>query len=351
MIDLGPPFGDDPPPSPRVEGGSARVAFYGRRASDAGTRVRELTVARLDEGALGKVEATVVQQADESTAFDVAWNDAGAGLVAWDEDAPPGTDAGSASAEGGASGGEGGRGFVKVQALGSPSLRVASPESSDAESPRLLARPGGGFWLAWLARKVEDESYAVEGPGERRAFRWVEVVPLTATGEAAGPVRRVSSDKGRAMAFDLGRSGDDLVVLVQDENAPSEGGGARLLRHVVGAKIESADVVDAGLGSTIAELVPTPAGDVAHGGTRWLAFTDAAERAHVAPVDPVLLPLGRATAEPAFDGARVVASVPPDRVYAFVLASTEPGAKGGARPELRTFTCRSQEGARSGAPK
>jgi hypothetical protein len=350
VIDLGAPFGDDPPPSPRLSGTTAHVAFYGRRSSDAGARVRELTIARLEDDALGKVEATIVQQADESTAFDVAWNDAGAGLVAWDEDAPPNADAGSSDPEI-----TGGRGFVKVQAIGSPSRRVASPETSDAESPRLLARPDGGFWLAWLARRVEEERWAVEGPGERRAYRWVEAVALTATGELAGPVRRASSEKGRAAGFELGSRGDDLVVLVQDENAPSEGGGARIVRHVLGAKVDSSDVVDAGVGSAVAELVAAPGAEVADGGARWLAFTDPAERARLAPFGRGLLPLGPATGEPALDGARVVAAAPADRLYALVLGASDPSApsaKEGARPELRRFTCAALPGTpRAGAPK
>src|SRR5262249_44037326 len=146
MFDVGVALGDDPPPAPRFVGTTAYVAYFTRRPNDAGGRVRELDIARLEEGGIGRVEATIIQQADESTASDVAWNDAGVGLVAWDEDAPFAADAG---ARGGAS--PDGRGFVKVQVLGSSSRRVASPETADAESPRLISRPGGGFWLAWLA--------------------------------------------------------------------------------------------------------------------------------------------------------------------------------------------------------
>lgn len=352
-IDIGVPFGDDPPPSPRVHGTSVYVAYFGRHATDAGPRVRQLDVARLDEGGLGKIEAAVVQQADESTAFDVAWSDSGAGLVAWDEDAPHASDAGSA-----ASASSEVRGFVKVQAIGSGARRVASPETSDAESPRLLARPGGGFWLGWLARRAEEEPYAVEGPGEKRAFRWVEVVPLTATGEAAGPVRRVSSEKGRAASFELARAGEDLVVMVQDEASPSEGGGARIVRHVVGraggepTKIDTTDLVDGGVGATVAELVPV-AGSSGDGGVRWLAWTDPAEHIHLAPLaEGSLLASARSTSEPAFDGARVLAAAPPDSVYALVFAAptTEPGARReGLRPEVRRFTC--EKGSRALPPR
>ncbi len=332
VIDVGAALGDDPPPSPRVFRDSVYVAYYARRSSDAGARLRELDVARVDDGKV-KVDATIVQQADESTAFDVAWNEAGTGLVAWDEDAPLAGDAGIPTGSGSFEG----RGFVKVQAIGATTRRVASPESTDAETPRLVARPGGGFWLGWLARRVEDdERHSVEGPGEKRAFRWVEVVPLTATGDAAGPIRRITSEKGRAASFELARSGDDLVVLVQDEAAPSEGSGARIVRHVVRDKIESGDVLDGGVGTALAELVPAPGS-----GVRWLAWTDPAERAHMTPLGAGLTTLARTTAEPALDGARVVASAPPDRLYA--LVSGAPG-EASARVELRKFACSAGEG-------
>jgi hypothetical protein len=204
----------------------------------------------------------------------------------------------------------------------------------------LIARAGGGFWLAWLARRVEEEAPAIEGPGEKRAFRWVEVVPLDPRGEPTGPVRRVSSEKGRAVAFELGRSGAELIVMVQDEAALSEGGGARLVRHRVGDHAESSEVVDGGLGHAIAELVPVSA----HEGARWLAWTDTSERAHMTPLGVGLVAAGKSTSEPSLDGARVLAAAPPDAVYALVGASAngekEPPGASAPRPELRRFLCK-----------
>jgi hypothetical protein len=333
VVDIGPPLGDDPPPSPRWNGNTAFVSFVARHMTDAGARVRELRIVRLEESALGKIEATIVQQADESTAFDVAWSETGAGLAAWDEDAPPNPDAGRPLTETYA---PEGRGFVKVQAIGSETRRVASPETSDAESPRLLPRPGGGFWLAWLARRAEDAGYAIESPGEKRAFRWVEVVPLGPAGEPAGPVKRVSPEKGRAIAFELARSGSDLVVMVQDEAAPAEGAGAHVVRYLVaGDKVDGTDVVDGGVGTAVAEVVPvsSPADAV-----RWLAWTDTLEHAHLTPLGSDLVAAGRPTSEPALDGARVLAAVPPDALYALVGVSPADPAVA-PRPEVRRFVC------------
>jgi hypothetical protein len=315
VVDVGDAFGDDPPPSPRVSGGVVRVALVEREKSDAG-RMRVLRVVRLGDG-VGPTEATIVQQPDESTAYDVAWSGA-AGLAAWDEDAPANVDAGKVGAD---------RGFVKVQRIGDGSRpRVASPETTDAESPRLLARPGG-FWLAWLARRPEEELYGVEGPGEPRAFRWVEVIPLDARGEAAGPVRRVSPERGRAVAFELATIGSDLVVVVQDEAAHREGAGARLVRYVLKDRLDFGDLVDGGVGHAIVDVVESG------GKPRWLAWSDVAEHTHVAPLGDGLV-AGQGTIEPALDHARVVAATPPDVVYAVVTPAA------GAAPELRRVTCR-----------
>lgn len=340
VVDVGPAFGDDPPPSPRWNGSSPYVAFLVRPPTDGGARLRALRIARIEESALGRVEATIVQQADESTAFDVAWSEGGVGLTAWDEDAPSNADASVPTAPE--------RGLVKVERLPVPgsagegaARRVASPETSDAEQPRLIARPSG-FWLAWLARRPEGEAYSVEGPGEPRAFRWVEVVALDVKGDPVGPVRRVSSEKGRASAFDLARDGADLVVMVQDEAAPSEGAGARIVRHRVGEKLESADVVDAGVGHALADLVPSGTQTDA---ARWLAWTDTSEHTHMTPLGPGLVAVGRTSTEPSLDGARVLAAAPSDGIYALVGAGeTSPsGDRQNAarpRPELRRFVCK-----------
>lgn len=341
MIELGPALGDDPPPTPRLRGTTPIVTGFARRAAadagagDAGLGImgatRRLEVARLEGSGL-VVETTIAQQADESLAYDLAWPEgaaAGAGIVAWDEDAPPEVAAAL-----------GDRGIVKVQLLGAGTkARVASPEKSDAEAPRLLARPGG-YWLAWLARRAEATEDAgphgnAEGPGERRAYRWVELVALDARGEATSPVRRISPEKGRVASFDLVRGATDaqVVVLVQDEAASAEGAGERMVRYVTdGDKVDSADLLDGGIGHSLADLLP------ASGPNRWLAFVDPQEHAHLVPLGPTLRVAGANTTEPALDGARVLGTAPPDVVYAVGSAGTTEVT--GGRVELRRLVCR-----------
>lgn len=332
-VDIGTPIGDDPPPSPRWNGTTPWVAFIASHSADAGAKQRELRIAQLGDSGLAGKAFTILTQADESTAFDVAWTDGGAGLFTWDEDGPPivvKEDGGAPAKKKDSVDPTPARGIVKVQALtDGATARIASPDTSDADSPKLIARANGGFWLAWLARKPDEEASGVEGPGEPRQFRWVEVIPLTATGEPAGPVRRASSEKGRAVAFELARSGDDLVVVIQDEIAASEGGGARIVGRRLKAgsdKPEPFDVVKDGVGHALSDVVPSANGDAAH----WIAWSDTSEHDHLTPLGASFAP-GHATTEPALEGTRVLASAA-DAVFA--LAGVEK-----AQPELLRYLC------------
>lgn len=339
-IEVAPSVGDDPPPTPRLAKGAPVVTFLSRKTGDAGPdSSRILQFARIEGDAVGKVQASIAQQADESLAYDVAWPAEGEAppLATWDEDAPPSTDTTKVPVVGLPD-----RGVVKVRvAVDGTKSRVASPETSDAESPRLLARKGG-FWLAWLARKPEpreDGGIRAEAPGEHRVFRWVEIVALDAKGEAVSPVRRVSPERGRVVAFELARNtGEEIVVLVQDEAARAEGGGERLVRYAVEGekadKIEGSDLVDAGVGQALAELVHAPLASTPP--YRWLAFADVHERMHLVPLAASVRSAGTATAEPALDGARVLASGSGDVVFAAGGAASEAGG----RIELRRLVCR-----------
>lgn len=331
FIEIGPALGDDPPPVPYAAGDVVFAASFARKSSEPSPKApagmlgtRELRLVRLDAASAGKVEGSVVQQADESQAFDVAWTEPAAmPLVAWDEDAPLAP--GRMLAD---------RGIIKVQALtaGAKPI-VASPETSDAEAPRLFPRKGG-YWLAWLAGKPEVEDAGVpskattaEGPGERRAFRWLELVTLDAKGEATSKVRRVSSEKGHAAAFELAKgAGDELVIVLQDETAATEGAGARVLRYVVTAdRVEPAErteLVDGGVGAAPVELIPWA-------NPRWLAWTDVSDHTRVLALSPGVVAMAPPTLEPALDPTRALAFSPPSTLFGL---SQEKG-------QIVRFTC------------
>lgn len=408
FINVGPAFGDDPPPVPYASSGPSGgapggyIVYYTHKGNEATTsRVledavgtsRELRLARLNlrankalPGARAapnlETIADISQQADESLAFDIAWPpppppnasasalasaaaaaDAAAptAIVAWDEDAPrlPGQLFAS-------------RGVVKVQlALAGRAAKIVSPDSSDAEQPRLLSRKGG-YFLAWLAKRPEVHDAGaptvssapsasapsvsvIEGPGESRVYRWVELVLLDNGGEPISKVHRVSSDKGRALTFDLARrSGDggdsepQIVVLVQDEAASTEGGGARVVRYVLGGergeRVESGDIVDGGVGASPAQFLASVASAEPgkQGALSWLSWTDMGERARIVPLGSALTPAGPVTLEPSLDGARPLVSIAPDVLVAVVDKTASAGDKVEARSgryELARFVC------------
>jgi hypothetical protein len=356
VVDVGPALGDAPPPLPRVVAGALVVAFYARSSASGPEPKRELRLARVDEKALATPAIGVVeQQADESFAFDVAWPETKDGeapsppVVVWDEDAP--RRPGAVTAD---------RGVVKVQ-LASPSAsgggasRVASREGSDAEEPRVIARPGGGVLVAWLSRRSEtsDAGDPGEGPGERRAFRWVEAALLDSKGDPRGAARSVTSERGRAASFELVRSASEVAALVVDEAAHAEGAGARLLRVTIAAdRVETTELLDGGVAHGAADLLPSPLGAAAlvasasalsgEPGARWLAWNDTAERTVIAPLSRALVLAAPASVESSLAGARLLAAIPGG-----VLAATSAGgdrAEGARRPgaplELRRFVCR-----------
>src|SRR5205807_585503 len=161
--------------------------------------------------------AAMAQSADESLASDALAVPSGA-IVAWDEDAPAGD-----------------RGIIKVAVVTLDSAkaqwpgRVASPEASDAESPRLAPRAGAG---------------------------------------------------GAVGAYDLEtRATGELDVFARDDAQPSEGAGGTIARVTV-----RGDTVDPSL-----VLVPDGVGrgafDVVSGsGQTWLAYADANDRTRLLPL-------------------------------------------------------------------
>lgn len=300
--ETGPIRGEDPPPSPRAAGAAVLPVFY-TNPREAGTS-RDLSIG--DRG-------SVTQQADESTAFDVAFPTEGPPVVAWDEDAPipPGQFVPD-------------RGRIRVQLAGeTEKARVASPFASDADAPHLAPKKGGGLWLAWIAKKIEnpDAGDAPEGPGERRAYRWIELVALDAKGNVVGPPKRITPEKGRVVAFDLLNLGPDVVAVAQDEAALTDGAGGRIVRYTIdeNGAAKAQDLLEGGVGHAVADIVPP-----------WIAWSDLTEHTHLLPIAG-----GVGTREPLLDAARVVAA-DGDRLFAVTAVANGPG-KGLV---LRGFVCR-----------
>ena len=301
LDDAGELAADAPPPDVVLLGGKAIAATY-PPSKDA----RELAIDAW----------RIPQQKDDSFAFDVAVRESGDGLVAWDEDAPAGS--------------SGARGIVKVAPLPfdpkAPPI-VASPESSDADSPRVALRPGG-YWVVWIAKKPEPEKDAapeLEGPGERPHLAWLEIAALDAKGSPAGAPLRVTKAGSRIESFDLAAQGDSLDVLVKDDEQPADGAGSRLVLVTVrGAESQVRVVLESGAGRGVPDLL----------GAR-IAFADLHDHVRLRP----LAAGGRVSVEPALDGARPLAALG-DQILA--------GFSGDPARALRILRCPDPPEVRSG---
>ncbi len=318
LFPLGEARGDEPPPKPVRSLRGPLAAFY--RSS----RPRRLVLAPVeqpkDAGPRAFLDLEV--QADESYAFDVAV--AGdVALVAWDEDAPSRD-----------------TGLVKVATVdigaapeqpdgSARGLRVVSDPASDAESPRVVAREGGGFFVAWLARRTVDvkdagHAAALEAPGERRAFTWVELAVVDSRGNAIMSARRVTPATGHAAEIELSSADGGVMVHVQDEEARADGAGMRIYKVFVaatGAAGAPVDVVPDGVGRAAMALLGTAA-------RPWIAYTDTVEHAFLAGPSG-----GPRAAVPAFDPGRPLVD---EKGVIFGLHFS---ATGQAAPRIRRYRC------------
>ena len=152
---------------------------------------------------------------------------------------------------------------------------MSSPKT-DADSPRLIARPGG-YWLGYLARadeaakKKKDPSNAGEKSGRKgedegddesgEAIQngWVEVMPLDENGAPTAAARAVTPKTGHALAFDLELGEDGAALLAwRDDDTPTGSTGGRLSSALVrlGGAIEVHVLADESFGAGVPDLLP-----------------------------------------------------------------------------------------------
>ena len=230
------------PPVVTGAGASVLVAML---EPNAGGRAVKLAKVTGDDVAWGPEFS---ERKDESMALDLAASGARA-AVAWDDLA----ENGKVSAVFLAS--------FDVATLGSVTApRITSSTKVDADSPRVVARPGG-FWLGWLARgdaepakkskgkdkekeKEKEKAKAKEKPaedpnseeadtdtpaGEEIKHGWVEVVPLDESGAPTSQPRAVTPKDGNVQAFDMKiGAGGAALVAYRDDDTPTGSSGGRL---------------------------------------------------------------------------------------------------------------------------
>jgi hypothetical protein len=317
-VDLGPAYGDDPVPRPYAHDADVVVARY-VRGREAGA-TRELELHRLG-GKTAQRLLSIPQPLDESFAFDVALAEGGA-LLAWDEDGPKGN------------------GKIMVAPLEASLDKLAappapaSPDTSDAEAPRLAARPGG-YWLVWVARRPEPmadasaDAHALEGPGELRSFEWLEAVALDAKGKPSGEVRKLTPTSGHVTLFDLAVSGVDLDVVYRDDAEFAEGAGGRIVKVRVkdGGAEAPVELVKSGAGRGAPDLVAS--------GSAWVSYADASERPMLVPLGKTREAVGSPSEEPPLMGGRLL--VGSRRENGGLLAGVKPDR---GQIVLRKLACR-----------
>jgi len=311
FVDLGPPIGDAPPPRAIAVGADVYAAFFVRPPPPVpGGKpkpTRDLALYRIADGK-ATLTTTIAEQRDESLAYDLALTDKG-GVVAWDEDAI---------------GNE--RGNIKIALVSADtktvvSTRIASPDASDTELPRVVARKGG-FWLAWVASRLEapdaglEPGQEIERPGEKRRYKWLELVALDAAGAQVGAVKRLTPNNGHVSMFDLAAraGGDALDVIARDDEQAVDGAGGRIVRiSIAGDKVDPPiAIVSESVGRGAPDLL-----DVA--GAAWLAFSDTHDRVRLVPLDATRTPAAPMSGEDALDKARVL-----------LVAGVKPAADGGS---------------------
>ncbi len=156
------------------------------------------------------------------------------------------------------------------------SARPVSSPKTDADSPRLIARPGG-YWLGYLARaneapkKKKDPSNAGEKSGRKgedegddesgEAIQngWVEVMPLDENGAPVAAARAVTPKSGHALAFDLELGEDGSALLAwRDDDTPTGSTGGRLSSALVrlGGSIEVHVLAEESFGAGVPDLLP-----------------------------------------------------------------------------------------------
>jgi hypothetical protein len=302
---------DAPPPLPVGVGDALYAVGFARGGADASTG-RALTLVKL--AADGKVApvASFPQHADDSFGVDATASlDASRVAIAW-EDAN-----GIALAVAPVPGGS----------IVGP--RVVSPDGAEVDQPRVTPH-AAGWWATWIEHRAEDDASGprVEGPAEDRAYAWVDLVALDASGAPTGNLRRVTSLTGHVTSYDLAlRPTGELDLFARDDTEAREASGGRVLHVVVSGEHvgDAVALVDSGLGRGAIDVLVAPTGEA------WLTWFDHDDQARLAPLDASRALAAPPSLEPSLDGARLVASLGSGRFLA--------GFAGGDGSRVRSVTC------------
>jgi hypothetical protein len=350
LVRLGRSRGDLDPPVVTGAGSAVLAALLEPNASGRAIKIAKVVGGEVTWG------AELAEGRDDSLALDIAAAGPRA-LVAWD-DLPQGEK----------------RSRVMLASFDVATMRsvtTARPVTSpaiDADTPRLIARPGG-YWLAYLARAPQVKAPVKptanqgatsalptgsakagaprgddrddEGPsGEAIGYAWIEVAPLDENGAPTAAPRAVTPKDGHALAFDveLGE-GSAAIIAWRDDDTPSGASGGRISTALVrpSGAVETRLVAEESFGAGVPDLLPgwlSVSG--ASGTTRIAALNDKGEIQGTLDPEPSL-----GTGEPlAASGDRVLVARPAGKAMRVAVLRcspvpaliSAPGASPSARP-------------------
>lgn len=315
--------GDMDPPVVAGAGGAILAAMLEPNAGG-----RAIKVARI-EGEHVTWGAELAEGRDESLALDIAASGERA-IIVWDDVTRDGKRSRIMLAS------------ADVGTLRSvTSARPVSQPSTDAEMPRVIARPGG-YWLAYIARAEEPARKAATKPsdgnedtaaaGETITHQWLEVVPLDESGALTSTPRAITPKDGHVLAYDLTLGDDDgLVLAFRDDDTPSGSiggrisavlvrlGGASEPRVLVGGASEQDAPPEAalGVGAGVPALLPgvrgpgvrgPGPGGAREGAAAWLAIANASGPTQLAALSARGELAGELHAEPALGRGEPIAA-------------------------------------------
>jgi hypothetical protein len=295
FVDIGPARGENGPPQPFLWDKSVYVAWI-----DSGA----LRLGRIESGKVAMIGEAIIDvlaySAKDPGLQDIPARDVVTsgdhGAVVWDFADPS-------------------RGHVRFLSFtksgfdhpdgGIPYVEVA-PVSSDADSPRLAPRAGGGYWAVWVARKDEPTTDAstIEGPGETPTFRWLEAAPLDAQGTRVGAVAKLVPEFWHAGGYDLATTREGAEVVVRDATEEKDE-GCTLGQITLSDKVDGPAALAVDVGRAEPDLVTTA---IANGGSvSWVVTPDLNDATRIIPLRKIGAQAQLPSVEPLLRSARALA--------------------------------------------
>jgi hypothetical protein len=291
-IDLGRVYGDADPP--RVAGNAERLVLA---VADMDAAGRTLNLVRVDAPLKQPVVtrgSNIAVEGNPSTVFSLALN-AAQGILVWDQQERKAEASEIMLAPF----------LVQTLALSAKPV-VISGKRVDADSPRVLTRPGG-YWAAWVqtaesatAKPTANRSHSADDPSRDDHLNLVEMGPrelrallLDASGHPTGKPLRVAEGVAHVVAYDMTLLDDGAALFAwrdDDTAAGAESQVVHLARAGLDGHVEFFRIEDDAIGVGAPQLLIDSS--AAPEDRAWLALVNTGERTSVIKLFPNGKPTG-----------------------------------------------------------